>query len=89
MVYRRDCRRPFASDDHWLVREVKSSTVIAELERGKKSAQVSPLPLKLFPENRVTITEVFVPSYKSFPVNYRKQKSMEQEITWVLFNGSS
>lgn len=40
VLYRRDCRRPYAPDDHWLIKDVKSYFVIGELERGKKPAQV-------------------------------------------------
>lgn len=40
VVYRRDCRRPFAPKDHWLVKDVKSSLLVAELERGRQSVQV-------------------------------------------------
>ena len=40
VVYRRDCRRPFAPNDHWLVKDVKSSLLVAELERGRQSVQV-------------------------------------------------
>ena len=40
VVYRRDCRRPFAPKDHWLVKDVKSSLLVSELERGRQSVQV-------------------------------------------------
>ena len=40
VIHRRDCRRPFVPNDHWLVKDVKSSLLVAELERGKKSVQV-------------------------------------------------
>ena len=41
VVYRRDCRRPFAPKDHWLVKDVKSSLLVAELERGRQCVQVN------------------------------------------------
>lgn len=41
VVYRRDCRRPFAPKNHWLVKDVKSSLLIMELERGRHSVQVN------------------------------------------------
>lgn len=40
VIYRRDCRRPFVPPDHWLVKDVKSSLLVAELERGRLSVQV-------------------------------------------------
>lgn len=39
ILYERDCRRSFAPKDHWLIKDVKPSNFVAELERGKKVAQ--------------------------------------------------
>lgn len=39
ILYERDSRRTFTPKDHWLIRDVKPSTVISELEAGRKSAQ--------------------------------------------------
>jgi ubiquitin-protein ligase E3 B len=49
VVYRRDCRRPFAPKDHWLVKDVKSSLLVAELERGRQSVQVEQIDACVFP----------------------------------------
>lgn len=49
VVYRRDCRRPFAPKDHWLVKDVKSSLLVAELERGRLSVQVERSDVCVFP----------------------------------------
>lgn len=49
VVYRRDCRRPFAPKDHWLVKDVKSSLLVAELERGRQSVQVERSDVCVFP----------------------------------------
>ncbi|XP_020631796.1 ubiquitin-protein ligase E3B-like isoform X1 [Orbicella faveolata] len=38
ILYDRDCRRTFTTQDHWLVRSVKTSTVVSELDKRKKGA---------------------------------------------------
>ncbi|KAL9980647.1 hypothetical protein ACROYT_G009257 [Oculina patagonica] len=38
ILYDRDCRRTFTTQDHWLVRSVKTSTFISELDKRKKGA---------------------------------------------------
>ncbi|XP_023931674.1 ubiquitin-protein ligase E3B-like, partial [Lingula anatina] len=39
LLYERDCRRPFTPDKHWLIRDIKPSTFLQELDRGRKTAQ--------------------------------------------------
>ncbi|OTF82512.1 ubiquitin-protein ligase E3B-like protein [Euroglyphus maynei] len=39
LLYKRDCRRPFTPPDHWLIKELRVSTFMKDLEHGKKSAQ--------------------------------------------------
>lgn len=46
VLYRRDCRRPFTPNDHWLIKDVKSSVFTSlltgsERDRGNQSAQVN------------------------------------------------
>lgn len=38
ILYERDCRRRYAPQNHWLIRDIKPSVFIAELEKGKKPA---------------------------------------------------
>ncbi len=38
VLYRRDTRRPFTRPNHWLVREVKSKELIAEMDKGRRAA---------------------------------------------------
>lgn len=38
ILYDKDCRRTFTAPDHWLLRSVKMSTFISELEKRKKGA---------------------------------------------------
>ncbi|KAK7473434.1 hypothetical protein BaRGS_00035310 [Batillaria attramentaria] len=39
ILHERDARRSFAPPEHWLVRDVKPSHFVGELEHGKKTAQ--------------------------------------------------
>lgn len=39
ILHERDARRSFAPPEHWLVRDVKASHFVGELEHGKKTAQ--------------------------------------------------
>ncbi|CAH0406320.1 unnamed protein product [Chilo suppressalis] len=40
VLYRRDCRRTYTPPNHWLVREIRDSQFMADLEKGKKPQQV-------------------------------------------------
>ncbi|XP_043282173.1 ubiquitin-protein ligase E3B isoform X2 [Venturia canescens] len=37
-IYRRDCRRSFCPDGHWLAKEVRVSGFLADLEKGRRGA---------------------------------------------------
>ncbi|XP_011307352.1 ubiquitin-protein ligase E3B [Fopius arisanus] len=37
-IYRRDCRRNFCPDGHWLAKEVRVSGFLADLEKGRRGA---------------------------------------------------
>ncbi|CAH2073385.1 unnamed protein product, partial [Iphiclides podalirius] len=39
-LYRRDCRRSYTPPNHWLVREIRETQFMADLEKGKKPQQV-------------------------------------------------
>ncbi|KAH6932981.1 hypothetical protein HPB50_011235 [Hyalomma asiaticum] len=38
VLYKRDCRRSYTPPDHWLIKDVKVSTFMSDLEKGKKAA---------------------------------------------------
>src|SRR5687768_6583408 len=40
VLYRRDCRRKYCPDDHWLIDSSKMSQLIADIEKGRKNAKV-------------------------------------------------
>jgi len=39
-LYRRDCRKRFCPDDHWLVDSTKMNQLIVDIEKGRKHAKV-------------------------------------------------
>ncbi|EEB13316.1 ubiquitin-protein ligase, putative [Pediculus humanus corporis] len=39
VLYRRDCRRNYTPDNHWLIKDIKVCTFISDLEKGKKNTQ--------------------------------------------------
>ncbi|XP_046442108.1 ubiquitin-protein ligase E3B-like [Daphnia pulex] len=67
VVYRRDCRRPFAPKDHWLVKDVKSSLLVAELERGRQSVQLllQKMPHVIPLEDRVLLFRKYISNEKN------------------------
>lgn len=40
LLYQRDCRRKYTPEDHWLIKEIRPSSFISDLEKGRKSAQI-------------------------------------------------
>jgi ubiquitin-protein ligase E3 B len=40
VLYRRDCRRSYTADNHWLIKDLRVGTFISDLEKGKKATQV-------------------------------------------------
>lgn len=40
-LYRRDCRKRYCPEDHWLVENAKMNQLIVDIEKGRKHAKVS------------------------------------------------
>nr|CAD7199399.1 unnamed protein product [Timema douglasi] len=40
VLYRRDCRRSYTPDNHWLVKDLRMAAFFNDLEKGKKTTQV-------------------------------------------------
>ncbi|PNF41016.1 hypothetical protein B7P43_G08820 [Cryptotermes secundus] len=40
VLYRRDCRRSYTIDSHWIIKELRVGSFISDLEKGKKVTQV-------------------------------------------------
>jgi ubiquitin-protein ligase E3 B len=66
-LYRRDCRRPFAEKNHWLIKDVKPSYFLIDLEKGKKHIQLllQKMPHILPHEERVVLFRKFVQNEKA------------------------
>lgn len=48
LLYRRNSRRPFAEDSLWYISEVNVMTLMSELEKGKKTAEVLFIKIREF-----------------------------------------
>lgn len=66
-LYRRDCRRQFASKDHWLIRELKPSHFLNDLEKGKKTAEllIQKMPHIIPLEDRIHLFKKYVQNEKT------------------------
>nr|CAH7724444.1 unnamed protein product [Callosobruchus chinensis] len=40
LLYKRDCRRNYTPTGHWLIKEIKVSSFIADLEKGRRAPQL-------------------------------------------------
>lgn len=65
-LYRRDCRRSFAPDNHWIIKEVKPSYFLIDLEKGKKHVQLllQKMPHIIAHDDRVSLFRKFVQNEK-------------------------
>lgn len=68
LLYRRDSRREFAPKDHWLIKEIKVSAFMKELENNKRPAE---LLLKKIPH--------LIP-HKERVILFKKYVSKEKEV---------
>ncbi|XP_065343486.1 ubiquitin-protein ligase E3B [Cloeon dipterum] len=66
-LYQRDCRRQFTPDGHWLLKDIRISTFISDLEKGKKANQIilQKMPHIIPQDERVQIFRRNVASEKS------------------------
>lgn len=66
-LYKRDCRRRFTPTNHWLIHEVKPSTFISDLEKGKRHAVIllQKMPHIIPHEDRVKLFRKFVQNEKA------------------------
>uniref|UniRef100_A0A182WMD3 Ubiquitin-protein ligase E3B n=1 Tax=Anopheles minimus TaxID=112268 RepID=A0A182WMD3_9DIPT len=66
-LYRRDCRRQFAPPNHWLIRDIRPSHFLADLEKGKKHTQIllQKMPHIIPHEDRVQLFRKFVQNEKA------------------------
>lgn len=66
-IYRRDCRRTFCPDGHWLAKEVRVSGFLADLEKGRRGAPllVSKMPHVIPHSERVILFRKHVSDEKA------------------------
>lgn len=66
-LYKRDCRRKFAPQDHWLIKEIKMSMFLKDLELDKPIARtiLTLLPHIIPPKERILIFRKLVAKDKS------------------------
>ncbi|XP_050531707.1 ubiquitin-protein ligase E3B isoform X2 [Daktulosphaira vitifoliae] len=67
VLYRRDCRRKFAPNDHWLIGDLKSSSFLNELNKGRKThlILIQEMPHIISHEVRVRLFRKYVANDKS------------------------
>lgn len=67
VLYRRDCRRSYTADNHWLIKDLRVGTFISDLEKGKKATQVllQKMPHIIPHEERVELFRRYVANEKT------------------------
>lgn len=66
-LYRRDNRRAFAPEGHWIIKEIKPAYFLMDLEKGKKHVQLllQKMPHIISHQERVALFRKFVQNEKS------------------------
>lgn len=66
-LYRRDNRRTFAPDNHWIIKEIKPAYFLMDLEKGKKHIQLllQKMPHIIANQERVSLFRKFVQNEKA------------------------
>jgi ubiquitin-protein ligase E3 B len=67
LLYRRDCRRTYTSQGHWLLKDIKVSTFMADLEKGRKAPQLllQTMPHIIPHEDRVRLFRKYITNEKT------------------------
>lgn len=67
VLYRRDCRRPYAPPGHWLVKEIKVSSFVADLDKGRRAQQLllQTMPHIIPHEDRVRLFRKYIADEKT------------------------
>lgn len=67
VLYRRDCRRSYTVDNHWIIKELRVGGFISDLEKGKKVSQVllQKMPHIIPHEERVQLFRRYVANEKT------------------------
>lgn len=67
LLYRRDCRRSYTPPGHWLIKEIKVSAFISELEKNRRAHQLllQTMPHIIPHEDRVRLFRKHIISEKT------------------------
>lgn len=67
LLYRRDCRRTYTTQGHWLLKDIKVSTFMADLEKGRKAPQLllQTTPHVIPHEDRVRLFRKYITNEKT------------------------
>lgn len=67
LLYRRDCRRNYTPAGHWLIRDIKVSTFIGDLEKGRRAPQLllQTMPHIIPHEDRVRLFRKYINNEKT------------------------
>lgn len=67
LLYRRDCRRSYTPPGHWLIKEIKVSAYIADLEKGRRAPQLllQTMPHIIPHEDRVRLFRKYINNEKT------------------------
>ncbi|XP_070571587.1 ubiquitin-protein ligase E3B-like [Ptychodera flava] len=67
LLYDRDCRRSFTPENHWLMKDLKASVFVSELEKAKRRAQIvlQKIPHVIPHRDRVILFRKYVSNEKA------------------------
>ncbi|KAF2900658.1 hypothetical protein ILUMI_05537 [Ignelater luminosus] len=66
-LYRRDCRRNYTPQGHWLIKDIRVSTFMADLDKGRKKPQLllQTMPHIIPHEDRVRLFRKYITNEKT------------------------
>ncbi|KAK4876027.1 hypothetical protein RN001_012449 [Aquatica leii] len=67
VLYKRDCRRNYTPTDHWLIKDVRVSTFMTDLDKGRKKPQLllQTMPHIIPHEDRVRLFRKYIMNEKT------------------------
>ncbi|CAH1185168.1 unnamed protein product [Phyllotreta striolata] len=67
LLYRRDCRRNYTPPGHWLIKDVKVSAFVSDLEKGRRAPQLllQTMPHVIPHEDRVRLFRKYINNEKT------------------------
>ncbi|CAH0555010.1 unnamed protein product [Brassicogethes aeneus] len=67
LLYRRDCRRNYTPANHWLIKDIKVSSFISDLEKGRRAPQLllQSMPHVIPHEDRVRLFRKYITNEKT------------------------